>query len=77
MLEKFLVMATISSNLQINWSDILFKTLIAMIKKENQSQGFAIQICHMLIDAGVQPVDMTEIGNRAKVTGSIPIDCKE
>lgn len=46
--DKFTVMAIIASMRDFNWSDIMFGILVGVVKGDNQSQGYAIQICFLL-----------------------------
>lgn len=39
--EKFMVMATIASKVNVNLPDILFKNFTTMVKNEAQSPGFS------------------------------------
>ncbi|KZV22072.1 hypothetical protein F511_35364 [Dorcoceras hygrometricum] len=47
--EKFDLMVAISAGLEVNWAQILFNTLIAMVNNPSrQSPGYAVQISVML-----------------------------
>lgn len=47
-MKKFLVMTNISSKINVSWSDILFGIIYAMVKGDNQSQGYDVQIHYLL-----------------------------
>ncbi|KZV36803.1 hypothetical protein F511_09494 [Dorcoceras hygrometricum] len=47
--EKFNLMVAITAGLKVNWAQVLFQVLVAMVNNPNrQSQGFAVQISVML-----------------------------
>ncbi|KZV17012.1 hypothetical protein F511_27876 [Dorcoceras hygrometricum] len=47
--EKFDLMVAISAGLKVNWAQILFNTLLAMVNNpSSQSQGYAVQISILL-----------------------------
>ncbi|KZV48181.1 hypothetical protein F511_20366 [Dorcoceras hygrometricum] len=47
--EKFDLMVAISAGLQVNWAQVLFQTLMAMVNMSTkQSQGFAVQVSTLL-----------------------------
>lgn len=52
-LEKLQTMVLIASKIQVNWSDILFHIFTKMVRGNNQSQGFAVQLCYLLSRANM------------------------
>ncbi|KZV40674.1 hypothetical protein F511_18430 [Dorcoceras hygrometricum] len=47
--EKFDLMVTITAGLIVNWVQVLFQVLVAMVNNPNrQSQGFAVQLSVLL-----------------------------
>lgn len=56
--QEFLSMETIASKLNVNWSDIIFKTFIAMVKT-GQSQGFDIPLCYLLEQLKIKMVEVS------------------
>ncbi|KZV38917.1 hypothetical protein F511_41811 [Dorcoceras hygrometricum] len=58
--EKFDLMIAITARLKVNWAQVLFQVLVAMVNNYNrQSQGFAVQLSVVL-----ERVTPTPMGSR-------------
>lgn len=87
--EKFLVITSITTGKNINWSAILFQTLKAVILSDRQSVGFPIPLSRLFEDARIplsEPIHSAQVqclpkillilGSKDSPLSSLQPDCK-
>lgn len=74
-LEKFQYMALIASRILVDWSGILFNTLLDMVRGKGRSEGFALQICYILSNLGVELDEMEPLHSKKYLNAATVADC--